>query len=128
MAVAQTVSLETAETKLQFGAGPTAPRLSSLQDGTVAWKNQAAETLIPGVEIAGRSVPVGWKFNNADSHTDKNIVSFVYDATSPHLRLTWEWRVRSQHGPIEHQIRIENRDSSEIWLPLQSSFVFDWQT
>jgi hypothetical protein len=40
----------------------------------------------------------------------------------------WEWQVRSSHGPVEHQIRIENRDSSEVWLPLESSFVFDWQT
>ena len=129
MAVAQTTAtLETAETQLRFEAGPNAPRLSSLQNGTLAWKNRAAETLIPAAEIAGRSVPVEWKFNPAASHTDKSLVRFVYDAASPHLRLTWEWQVRSGHGPIEHQIRIENRDSPEVWLPLENSFVFDWQT
>src|ERR1017187_5054507 len=92
MAVAQTVSLETAETRLQFEAGPNAPRLSSLQNGTFAWQNRAAETLIPSVEIIGQSVPIEWKFNSADSHADKNLVSFVYDAASPLLRLTWEWQ------------------------------------
>ncbi|MDP9161241.1 MAG: alpha-galactosidase, partial [Acidobacteriota bacterium] len=47
---------------------------------------------------------------------------------SPHLRLSWEWEVRSHHGPIEHQIRIENHDTCEIWIPLQESFIFDWET
>jgi alpha-galactosidase len=128
-AVAQTsATVETAETRLQLEAGPAAPKLSVLQHGSVAWKNRATETLIPSVDIAGQPVPIDWKFNSTDSRFDKNHVTYVYEATSPRLRLSWEWQVRSEHGPIEHQIRIENRDSSEIWLPLQSSFVFDWQT
>jgi hypothetical protein len=120
-------SLETAETRLQFEASPNVPRLSTLHHSTLAWKNRAAETLISSVEIMGQHTPIEWKFNRADSHADKDCVSFVYDASSPSLRLTWEWEVRSRHGPIEHQIRIENRDSREIWLPLESSFLFDWQ-
>ncbi|MBZ5663733.1 MAG: alpha-galactosidase [Acidobacteriia bacterium] len=129
IAVAQTsASLETAETHLRFEAGQYAPQLSVLQNGTLTWKNHAAETLIPTADIDGQTVAMRWSFNRSDSRANKSLVTFVYDAASPHLRLTWEWEVRSGHGPIEHQIRIENRDSRELWLPLQNSFVFDWQT
>jgi hypothetical protein len=121
-------SLETADTQLQFDAGLTAPKVSSLRNDATIWKNRTAESLIPNVEIAGTGVPLKWTFNKAETHTNKNLVSFVFDATSPHLRLTWEWEARSHFGPIEHQIRIENRASSEVWLPLENSFVFDWET
>jgi Melibiase/Glycosyl hydrolase family 36 C-terminal domain len=129
LSAAQTAaSLETAETRLRFEAGPSAPRLDSLQDSAVVWKNRVAESSLPSAEIAGQILPLEWRFNSADSLVNKDVVSFVYDAVSPHLRLIWEWQVRSPHGPLEHQIRIENRDFSEVWLPLESSFVFDWQT
>ena len=98
-----------------------------LQNGSTIWKNRSAEPPIASAEIHGRSIPLKWTFNSSASHADQHIVSFVYDSASPHLRLTWEWEVRSSHGPIEHQVRIENRDTSEVWLPLQNSFVFDWQ-
>jgi hypothetical protein len=124
--VAQTASLSTAETTIRLQAGPSAPRLSSLENGGQPWKNNAEETPISSVEIGGQSINVEWKWNAVDSRVDTKHVSFVYDATTPHLRLTWEWDVRSSHGPVEHQVRIENRDSREIWLPLQNSFVFDW--
>jgi len=130
MASAQTAvaALKTAQTELRVEAGPSVPRLSSVQNDTLTWKNLASETLIPEVEVAGRTAPLAWQFNRAESHADEHLVSFVYDAGSPRLRLTWEWQVRSARGPIEHQIRIENRDSAEVWLPLQSSFTFDWET
>jgi hypothetical protein len=128
-AVAQAaVSLQTAETQLRFEAGPHAPKLSSLTNGAVTWKNKTAETLIPSADIERKSLPLNWTFVAADSRADQHLVRFVYEAPSPHLRLTWEWDVRASHGPVEHQIRIENLDSREIWLPLQNSFSFDWQT
>ena len=120
-----TANLETSDTKLQLEAGTNAPRLIALQSGD--WRNRATESPIPTVEIDGRSIQLDWTFNPVASHVDKKLVSFVYDTVSPRLRLTWEWEVRSEHGPIEHQIRIENRDSTELWLPLEPSFVFDWQ-
>ena len=126
--VAQTAAnLSTAETTIRLQPGPSAPRLSSLENGGHTWKNSAEETPVSSVEIGGQSMKVEWKWNAAESRIDTNHVSFVYDATAPNLRFTWEWDVRSTHGPVEHQIRIENRDSREIWLPLQNSFVFDWQ-
>jgi alpha-galactosidase len=124
--------LDTAETHLQFEAGPKAPRLTTLRGGTLSWASRAAEVPIPTVEIAGHIIPVEWKFSPADSHTDESVVSFVYETTtananSPRLRLSWEWQVRSGHGPIEHVVRVENRDSREIWIPLENSFDFDYQ-
>src|SRR5581483_9222524 len=78
-------------------------------------------------EVAGQTVDLTWTFNSAASHTDQRVVSFVYDAASPDLRLIWTWDVRAEHGPVEHQIRIENHSASEVWLPLQPSFAFDWK-
>ncbi len=123
----QLAVLETAETRLELEAGVQSPQVSALQNGVVVWRNRARKTLISTVEIAGRSLPLDWKFDPAASHADKNLVAFVYESTSPNLRLTWKWQVRSGHGPIEHQIRIENRDAVDLWLPLQSSFPFDFQ-
>ena len=77
-------SLETAETRLQFEAGLDAPKVLTLRDGTTTWKNHTAESLSPNVEIAGASVPLRWTFNHVESHTNRNVVSFVYDAPAPH--------------------------------------------
>jgi hypothetical protein len=127
-AIAQTTAtLQTAETRLQFQAGAHAPRLTILGNGSFPWKNRAAEALISSVEIAGQNYPVAWRFNPDESRQDQNKITFVYDSHSPDLRLTWEWQARSEHGPIEHDIRIENRESREIWLPLQSSLTFAWE-
>ncbi len=123
----QTASLDTAETHLHFKAGREAPILLSLQSATMVWQNHATEPPIASAEMHGQTVPLKWTFNSGASHADQHIVSFVYDSASPRLRLMWDWEVRSDYGPIEHQVRIENRDTGEIWLPLQNSFVFDWQ-
>lgn len=129
ISTAQTADiLKTAETKLQFDAGSHSARLSNLQSGTEVWENRAVEILIPQAEMNGKSLPIVWSFNPSESHADKKIVSYVYDSNSPRLRLIWEWEARSGHGPIEHQIRIENRDSREIQIPMQASFSFDWKT
>ena len=127
MAAEVTASLKTAETYLQFEAGTSAPKLSTLGRRGSAWKNRTSEGLIANIEVLGESVPIEWKLNLAGSRLEKNKINFVYDSNSPKLRLSWEWEARSKSGPIEHEIRIENLDSREIWLPLQSSLIFDWQ-
>ena len=101
--------LQTAETKLQFDVGPHSARLSNLQSGTEVWENRAVEILIPQAEMDGKSLPIVWNLKSSERHADKKIVSYVYDSSSPHLRLIWEWEVRSGE-PIEHQ----NRDSREV--------------
>jgi len=91
------------------------------------WENRASESLIASAEVEGNSTPLSWKFNADPSQISKQRVAFVYDCASPRLRLTWEWRVRQAYGPMEHQIRIENLDGREIWIPMQESLAFDWQ-
>src|SRR6202051_5089595 len=91
-------TLKTAETKLRFEAGLHSPKLSALQNGTEVLTNRVDETPISDVEMAGDTRWIEWNLNVAESHADQHIVSFVYDAPSPHLRLRWEWGVRSQTG------------------------------
>jgi hypothetical protein len=120
--------LQTSDTELVLEAGQTAPRLTSLSvPGQPKWENRASEVLIPSADVSDKPTPVQWSFNRKASQIDEQEVSFVYDSVSPHLRLTWEWRTRQAYGPIEHQIRIENLDRQEIWIPLQDSLAFNWQ-
>ncbi len=120
--------LQTLETELVLEAGPEAPTLKSLAvPGQPKWENRASEVLIPSADVAGRSTPLRWTFNREASQTGDERVAFVYDSSSPRLRLTWEWRTRQKYGPIEHQIRIENLDQQEIWIPMQDSLAFNWQ-
>jgi len=127
-ALAQTeATLQTAETQLQLQGGLSAPRLLTLKNSQTEWRNYADETPIPNVEIAGQMVNLKWTLNTAASRADTRWVSFVYDAAYPNLRLVWIWECRSEHGPIEHHIRIENHDTKEMWLPLQPSFLFKWK-
>jgi alpha-galactosidase len=123
-----TARLKTSDTELVFEAGPTAPRLVSFSvPGQLNWQNRTSEALIDSAEVAQRSTPVRWTFNREASRIDDQLVSFIYESASPRLRLTSEWRVRQSYGPIEHQIRIENLDRQEIWIPMQDSLDFDWQ-
>jgi len=120
--------LKTSDTELVFEAGATAPRIVSLlPPGLPKWENRASENLIASVEISEKKVPVQWSFNREASQISGERVAFVYDSASPHLRLTWEWKTRQAYGPIEHEIRIENLDNQEIWIPMQDSLAANWQ-
>jgi len=120
--------LQTSDTELALQAGPEAPRLTSLSvPGQEKWENRASEVLIPSVDVSDQLTPVHWSFNREASQIGEQQVAFVYDSASPHLRLTWEWRTRQAYGPIEHQIRIENLEGQEIWIPMQDSLAFNWQ-
>jgi hypothetical protein len=120
--------LQTSDTELLLEAGPSAPRLVSLTiPGSPAWQNRSSEALISTADISDKPTPVLWTFNREASQIGDQRVAFVYDCETPHLRLTWEWRTRQSYGPIEHQIRIENLDNREIWVPMQDSLAFDWQ-
>jgi len=95
--------------------------------GQPKWENRASEILIPSADISNEPTAVHWRFSREASLIGEQRVAFVYDSAVPHLRLTWEWRSRQAYGPIEHQIRIENLDSQEIWIPMQDSLAFNWQ-
>ncbi|MGO9085028.1 MAG: alpha-galactosidase [Candidatus Sulfotelmatobacter sp.] len=123
-----TAKLQTSDTILALEAGPAAPRLASLTfPGQPTWENRASESLIAFAEISDQQAPLNWAFNREASQIGEQRVAFVYDSAALHLRLTWEWRVRQAYGPIEHQIRIENLEAQEIWIPMQDSLALNWR-
>ena len=122
-----TARLQTTDTKLELAAGVDAPRLLSLESAGSKWENRSAEPLIDAVYVGGQKTPLHWQLQSNRANANAGDVKFVYESQSPRLRLTWEWRVRTGFGPIEHLIRIENLDTRELWLPLQPSFQFDWK-
>jgi hypothetical protein len=95
--------------------------------GQPKWENSRPETLIEFVEIAGQKTPLHWQLDRNQNRSDEKNASFVYESVTPHLRLTWLWRVPVAYGPIEHQIRIENLGSEELWIPMQESLAFNWK-
>jgi alpha-galactosidase len=120
--------LQTSDTELAVEAGPAAPRLVSLTvPGQPKWENLASEVLIASADVSDKPTPLHWILNRDASQISEQRVAFVYDCDSPHLRLTWEWRTRQAYGPIEHQIRIQNLDAQQIWIPMQDSLAFNWQ-
>ena len=124
----QSARLRTSDTELVLEAGPTAPQVKTFSyPGNPAWENRESEALIDFVQISEKQIPVRWAFNRDASHVNAQQVAFVYDSASPHLRVTWEWRIRQDYGPIEHQIRIENLENQEIWIPMQDSLAFNWK-
>ncbi len=129
LAIGQSARLQSADTAIYVQARASSPRVLRLQaTGQAGWTNRASEQLIEFVEVGAQRFPLQWKLNHGASLLENSRrVVFVYETSSPRLRLTWEWRVRAAYGPIEHQIRIQNLDSRELWLPLQDSFCFDWE-
>src|SRR5947209_3665189 len=114
--------LKTSNTEITLQSTDSAPLLTTLTvPGHASWTNRNSEAFIDSAEIAGRPTPIHWRFNREASTFNNQNVAFIYDSQSPHLRLTWEWRTRESYGPIEHQIRIENLESQELWIPLQDS-------
>ena len=118
--------LRTSETTVRFDASANGPRLVDLKtrEGTL-WKNRAAESLPESIESNGKKISVKWKWNRGASRFDARAVSYVYDSASPKLRLIWEWQARTDHGPVEHEIRIENLSQQEVWLPFLDSIRLD---
>jgi hypothetical protein len=120
--------LKTSDTELVLEASTSAPRLVSLSyPGKTEWENHTSEVLIPFTEVAGTQTPCQWSFQREASRSNGQEAVFVYETELPHLRLTWEWRARQSYGPMEHQIRIENLDTRELWIPMQDSLAFNWQ-
>src|SRR3974390_3832019 len=97
------VHLKTTETDLVLEAGASSPRVVTLTvPGEPAWTNRSSEGLIPFVVAGEKQLPVRWALNSNASQVNDQQVSLVYESPSPHLRLTWEWRVPQAYGPIEH--------------------------
>ena len=120
--------LASADTAIAVEAGEHAPRLTTLKaPGATAWKNRADETLPEQVAVHGVAQPSVWRLDRSASRFESNRIQLVYVTDSPRMRLKWQWRVRAGHGPIEHTIMIQNLSNESVWLPLLSSFRFDWE-
>lgn len=127
----QRVELATSDTQLLLEAGPRAPRLAALRANTGeanTWTGTADDVLIPHVEIDGHVIPITWQFDAAHSSHSGRTVRFVYTSQEPRLQLEWEWTARDAAGAIEHRTMIRNLTGHELWLPLQPSLFFAWQT
>jgi hypothetical protein len=120
--------LHTSDSEVTLEASPESPRLLNFSfPGQSPWQNRSSEVLIPFAEISGSQLPCHWQLNGEASRSNEQQAVFVYESDSPHLRLSWEWRARQAYGPLEHQIRIENLEDRELWIPMQDSLAFDWQ-
>ncbi len=119
LAPAQVERLRTADTNLVFNEGPNSPKLISVND----WKNTAPERLID----RANQQSITWRLRPALTIATATKVSFTYESNEPQLRLTWAWQTRSTHGPVEHNITIENLSLKDVWLPLQDSFEFHFR-
>ena len=119
--------LSSAESILTIEAGAASPRVSrlALRDGT-RWDNRIDEALPGTVEVDGASQAVTWKLDPTSCRLEPDRIAIDYLSASPRLRLTWEWRRRAWHGPLEHRLTIRNLSKQSIWLPWQPSFRFAW--
>jgi hypothetical protein len=121
-------AIGTIDAAIVLEAGPEAPRVASLRlHGAAPWLNRAVETLPAQGVVGEHDVPLHWRFVRGESRRSARRAEFVYRSDRPRLRLAWQWRARSAHGPIEHTIRIQNLSDKAIELPLVPSFRFDWQ-
>jgi hypothetical protein len=126
-ATPQTLHIGNRDTQLTLQLDPSTPQVTRLASTSgAAWQGADATKLIEHIAIDGKDQPLHWHFDRAASHLQGNVVDAVYESDVPKLRLTWTWRARAQHGPIEHTIRIENLTGRAITLPLQDSFRFRW--
>ena len=88
------VLLQTANTILVVAAAESGPIVKRLGvPGQPPWTNRAGEVLPDHVEMDGQHFPLAWKFAPQESKSDQHRIVFVYETSSPRLRLTWEWRL-----------------------------------
>jgi hypothetical protein len=116
------------DARLVFGLGSSSPQLAAFRTSAgAAFESADGQALIDHVSIDGKQQTLHWHLDRSASRVRNDAVDAVYVNDTPALRLTWSWRARSMHGPLEHTIRIENLSSRTIELPLQDSFRFTWK-
>jgi len=123
--------LRTSDVRIRLKAGEHAPRVISLsgtsQSGSEQmWNNDTEELLPVTVEVDGKPVPLTWQLRPSSRLTADH-VSFIYESSSPRLRLTWNWEARASFGAVEHSIHIENLSGRELWLPMVDSLRLGWR-
>jgi hypothetical protein len=120
--------IATAETVIVVEAGEHAPRVLTLAlRGAAAWSNSRDEALPEKVNINEAALALTWRLDRSATRFKSNDIQIVYVADSPRLKAVWHWHARAEFGPIEHSLSIQNLGDETVWLPLQSSLVFDWK-
>jgi hypothetical protein len=120
-------SLSTLETSIAIEADDRAPRLTGLElRGEMFWDNRSAPALPDRAEVRNSMQPLHWQLDRGSSRIGPRQIRVVYRSDSPRLRLVWSWIARASHGPIEHEVVIENLSPETVWLSSQPDFRFDW--
>ncbi|MGA2255186.1 MAG: alpha-galactosidase [Thermoguttaceae bacterium] len=122
----------TADTEIRVEASDDSLRLRCLRslpagtDWTAGAAAPAPVPLIPSIEMAGRTLPVRWRF--VDQHTEpkEHSTIFRFVCNRPALELRSIWQAHPGPGPVEHTIFITNREAQEILLPLQPTLEFSF--
>ncbi|MBV8740266.1 MAG: alpha-galactosidase [Sinobacteraceae bacterium] len=116
------------DTQLVVQADEQSPRvLALIQRGGRTWENRAADSLPQTIEIDGQTIALAWHCDQRASHISKDHIELVYVTAPPQrLQLLWRWRVRADHGPLEHTVSIRNDTQKPLWLPFSASLKFDW--
>ncbi|WP_347260986.1 alpha-galactosidase [Rudaea sp.] len=116
------------DARLVVEAGATMPRVRQLKPAAgEALEGDAENPLVASATIDGKTSRLHWQLDREASRIEEKSLALVYRDAGSRLALTWEWQARSEHGPLEHTIRIENRGQREIWIALQDSFTFRWK-
>jgi alpha-galactosidase len=114
--------LQSAETIITVAPGHEAPHVISMGlANSHTWHQLDEGRLIDSVYLGQRRRALRWHQNRSLAVASATLIRYVYDSDAGDLRLSWEWRRRSEHGPLEHTIRIENLSKNEVWIPLQQS-------
>jgi melibiase-like protein len=114
-------TLSNSSITLTVRADAAGPKLLSVHGSEMDLRNLAEEPLPASVEVNGKSTPLHWLLKPELTLANGRHVIFVYESDAPHLRLSWEWQARSETGPVEHRITVQNLSSGEVWLPMIDS-------
>ncbi len=106
-----------------IGNEPRAGLIEASKD--VYLTNEAEEPLPATAEVNGVQIPLTWGHEREHERSSPRHAALIYECPSPHLRLTWEWEARSESGPLEHRVTIENLSTEEVWLPMVDSLRLD---
>ena len=119
--------ISTSDIHLALSASGPQPHLVWISGKAgLSLRNRTAEALPVTAELTGTKKPLAWQHKPALDTIEPRRVVFVYESADPHLRLRWEWQARSDFGPVEHRIAIENLSDKEVWLPMVDSMRLDW--
>lgn len=123
------LSTEDTFVKVLYGPEGAAPAISALQPGASGtnWITDGGPVGLPVEAFVGTaSKPLKWIYKGV---SDKDgILAVTYASSAPALEAECRWQAHPGPGPVEHAIRITNKGSEEILLPLLKSLALTLQS